>query len=65
MMDTFCIKHSPSCLQLENSTAVFGVAAFSFPILLKCLIVLQEWVGLETAVDSQMGKHRGYLPEAM
>ena len=65
MLDTFSIKLSPSFLQQESSSAAFGVAASSAPVLNKCLIMLHEQVGLEAQFDSQMGEHKDHLPEGM
>ena len=42
MLDTFPFKLSPTFLQQKSSSAAFGVAASSTPVLHKCLIILHE-----------------------
>lgn len=65
MLDTFPFKLSPTFLQQKSSSAAFGVAASSTPVLHKCLIILHEQVGLEAQFDSQMGEHKDHLPEGL
>lgn len=65
MLDTFPFKLSPTFLQQKSSSAAFGVAASSTPVLHKCLIILHEQVGLEAQFDSQMGEHKDRLPEGL